>query len=487
MTRELLNEWKREKIVEAEDVVLAGVSGGADSVCLLLLLEQFQKQVDFTLEAVHVEHGIRGEHSRSDAAFVEELCEKHGIVCHTFSVDVPDFAKQHGIGLEEAARILRYDSYKKAAKAARREFPGKKIKLALAHHAEDNAETILFQMVRGSGIDGLCGMNRRREEDDYELIRPLLAQSRADIEAFLRDCGQTYCTDETNLDTVYSRNRIRHQVLPELKQINEQAVAHINQSAVFLQEMRDFLDTEADGIWEMCVLEKEDGIQLYWGVWENCHEVVQSEVIRRAVAQVAGSKKDITKKHVESVKKLYFSQVGRRVELPYQVVAERNYRGIFLRKETGKKTAEQDFFLEIAKEKLQQVFKGEPLELKVPGGSVVFRGWNADGEIAEIDKKSYTKWLNYDKIKCGLQIRTRAAGDYLTVDDAGHTKKLKEYLINEKVPREMRDAMLLLTEDSHVVWAVGQRISADYKINANTEKILEVHFFGGNYHESQEY
>ena len=114
-------------------------------------------------------------------------------------------------------------------------------------------------------------------------------------------------------------------------------------------------------------------------------------------------------------------------------------------------------------------------------------GISPDGKIGEIDKKSYTKWLNYDKIKVGLQIRTRTAGDYLTVDDRGHTKKLKEYFINEKVPKEMRDTMLLLTEDSHVIWAVGQRISADYKIDENTKKILEVHFFGGNYHESKEY
>lgn len=175
------------------------------------------------------------------------------------------------------------------------------------------------------------------------------------------------------------------------------------------------------------------------------------------------------------------------MELPYQVVAERNYQGILLRRETEKKGENVAFSIEIPKESLQKVFEGEALELEVPGGSVAFRGLTPDGEIGEIDKKSYTKWLNYDKIECGLQIRTRTAGDYLTVDDRGHTKKLKEYFINEKVPKEMRDTMLLLADGSHVVWAVGQRISADYKIDENTKKILEVHFFGGNYHESKEY
>ena len=106
MTNELLNEWKKEKIVEDGDIVLAGVSGGADSVCLLLMLEQLQKKTDFLLEAVHVEHGIRGEESRKDAAFVKNLCQDHGIRCHIFSVEVPLFAEKHGLGLEEAARIL---------------------------------------------------------------------------------------------------------------------------------------------------------------------------------------------------------------------------------------------------------------------------------------------------------------------------------------------------------------------------------------------
>ena len=129
MTNELLNEWKKEKIVEDGDIVLAGVSGGADSVCLLLMLEQLQKKTDFLLEAVHVEHGIRGEESRKDAAFVKNLCQDHGIRCHIFSVEVPVFAEKHGLGLEEAARILRYDCYKEAAESVKKEFPEKKFRV----------------------------------------------------------------------------------------------------------------------------------------------------------------------------------------------------------------------------------------------------------------------------------------------------------------------------------------------------------------------
>ena len=338
MTNELLNEWKKEKIVEDGDIVLAGVSGGADSVCLLLMLEQLQKKTDFLLEAVHVEHGIRGEESRKDAAFVKNLCQDHGIRCHIFSVEVPFL---RFLPLSYNSHILKcalLPPSQDHVSPQIQELPEKKIRLALAHHAEDNAETVLFQMVRGSGLDGLCGMSRRRDEGIYELIRPLLAQPREEIEEFLKECGQSYCTDETNLDTEYSRNRIRHQVLPELKQINGQAVAHINQSAAFLQEMRDFLNEEAEHIREMYVVSHALYMFSCDIFFRSCH------------------------------------------------LSDR------------------------LMENLQKVFDGETLELEVPGGRVRFCGLSPDGKIGEIDKKSYTKWLNYDKIKVGLQIRTRTAG-----------------------------------------------------------------------------
>ena len=162
MLDEVLSEVKREKLIEQGDVVLVGLSGGADSVCLLLLLEQMKEYIPFELRAVHVEHGIRGEESRRDAAFAEQLCEKNGIRCHIYKEDVPGIARKEGIGLEEAARKIRYECYERAMSECEELFPGSRIKVALAHHAQDNAETVLFQMIRGSGLNGLCGMQYER-------------------------------------------------------------------------------------------------------------------------------------------------------------------------------------------------------------------------------------------------------------------------------------------------------------------------------------
>lgn len=191
-------------------------------------------------------------------------------------------------------------------------------------------------MVRGSGLDGLCGMSRRRDEGIYELIRPLLAQPREEIEAFLKECGQSYCTDETNLDTEYSRNRIRHQVLPELKQINGQAVAHINQSAALLQEMRDFLNEEAEHIREMYVVEKAMAYSFIRACGRSATKLCSGRFSIRRSERWQDRKRYHKKTYREREKPL-FSQVGRYVELPYQVLAERNYHGILLRKETEKR------------------------------------------------------------------------------------------------------------------------------------------------------
>ena len=244
MTEQVIEWIKAEKLIAQGDCVIAGVSGGADSVCLLRLLLEIQKKMDFTLEAVHVEHGIRGEESRGDAAFVRTLCDSFHVPCHIYAVDVPSYAKEKGLGLEEAARIKRYECYRKEIEKRKEE--KRTVRVALAHHADDNAETLLFQMIRGSGIVGLAGMRAKRPlMEGAELIRPLLNVQRREIESYLNGIGQEYREDSTNADTDYSRNRIRHNILPELSEINERAVSHMNRSAGMLRQAADYLARQA--------------------------------------------------------------------------------------------------------------------------------------------------------------------------------------------------------------------------------------------------
>lgn len=504
MTEQVIEWIKAEKLIAQGDCVIAGVSGGADSVCLLRLLLEIQKKMDFTLEAVHVEHGIRGEESRGDAAFVRTLCDSFHVPCHIYAVDVPSYAKEKGLGLEEAARIKRYECYRKEIEKRKEE--KRTVRVALAHHADDNAETLLFQMIRGSGIVGLAGMRAKRPlMEGAELIRPLLNVQRREIESYLNGIGQEYREDSTNADTDYSRNRIRHNILPELSEINERAVSHMNRSAGMLRQAADYLARQAEeAIRECCVREmperktggnkKEPGgtVVIASEKFETYPEFLQDEMIHRILAEVSDSSRDIGFVHVEEVRFLFQKQVGRSLDLPYGVRAERVYEGVRLRKEGVQSNAAdrlQNHMAQLPREyrlgeaEWQRLEAGEEICISLPEGELHFRILETKPEIGEIYKKKYTKWLNYDKIKGNLQIRRRQPGDYLTVDLQGHKKKLKEYFVNEKIPRECRDNIWLFAQEAHVLWVIGGRISADYRISQQTKKILEVQAVGGNYHE----
>ena len=211
------------------DGVVVGLSGGPDSVFLLYALHTLQPRMDFTLRAVHVHHGIRGAEADRDEMFSEKLCAKLDIPFQAVHVAAPAYATQHGLSLEEAARILRYEALE-AARQQLTQAPAAWI--AVAHHLDDQAETVLHNLVRGAGLRGLAGMENRRNH----VIRPLLSIKREDILKWLKQNDIPYVTDSTNADPHYTRNRIRSTVLPELREINPEASAHIAHSAALLRE-----------------------------------------------------------------------------------------------------------------------------------------------------------------------------------------------------------------------------------------------------------
>ena len=233
----LMLEIKRyieaNQLIRPGDGVLVGLSGGPDSVFLLYALHTLQARMGFTLRAVHVHHGIRGAEADRDEAFSATLCAKLDIPFQAVHVAAPAYAAQHGLSLEEAARILRYE----ALEAARQQLTQATAAwIAVAHHLDDQAETVLHNLVRGAGLRGLAGMENRRNH----VIRPLLSIKREDILKWLKQYDIPYVTDSTNADPHYTRNRIRSTVLPELREINPEASAHIAHSAALLREADAF-------------------------------------------------------------------------------------------------------------------------------------------------------------------------------------------------------------------------------------------------------
>lgn len=359
------------------------------------------------------------------------------------------------------------------------------MKIALAHHADDNAETMLFRLIRGSGLHGLYGMRpARRLAEGVTVIRPLLGMERAEIEAYLKAQGQPYCRDATNEDTDYSRNRIRHKVMPELKAVNTGAVHHMMQSAQMLRELSDYLEEETRRAAERVCRDNPDACVIDAVLFSEYPVLLIREVLLGALQKVAGSSRDIGSVHVEELCTLYTRQVGRVICLPYGVRAERVYEGIRLYREAPAADMERES-IEITGEMLSRAEK-EEVVLALPDGRLHLRIRDFSGNMQEIPKKTYTKWFDYGKIKSGLRLRRRESGDYLKIDAAGHTKKLKEYFVNEKIPAAKRDAIWLLATGSEILWVAGGRIGAGCKVGENTEKILEVRLSGGNDCEDQE-
>ncbi len=483
----------QNKMIQPGSCVITALSGGADSVCLLLLLKELSWELDFSLEAVHVEHGIRGEESRKDARFAMDLCKRLEIVCHMHPVDVPSYAKSTGLGLEEAARILRYAAFEEEAK--KHGTDGCAVLVAVAHHQEDNAETVIFQMLRGSGVKGLTGIHPVSKKNGVTYIRPLLTASRADIETYLNEKRQHFVTDATNTDTTYSRNKLRHDVFPIFTQINDRAVEHINESARQLESMYDFFATQVQKASDETIYMENEAVVIRIEVFNMLHPALKSGVARECIHMASGRLKDIGSTHIAMLIELAGMQSGRSVDLPYGIMAVRSYDRIILRKRKTsavQSSNEQEHNLVIGNhgataeiiiseiELSQIASSGEEKKISLENSSyITLKVSTFDGKMDKIPKKPYTKWLDYDKMKKGFEIRKRRAGDYIVVDDKGHTKKLKAFFINEKVPSEQRDRMWLIAQNSLIQSIIGGRSGQSALVDPQSKEVLEITFYGG--------
>ncbi|MCD7708939.1 MAG: tRNA lysidine(34) synthetase TilS [Clostridiales bacterium] len=475
----------RHGLICPGDEVIAAVSGGADSVAMCLILSELAEEMDFSLSAVHVEHGIRGEESLEDERFVLDFCEGLSVPCTAVEVRVPEYAKKHGIGTEEAARILRYGAFSEIAKILG-EATGSQVRVALAHHMDDNAETVLFNLVRGSGIDGLCGMRPLSaagggaDAAGLTLIRPLLCVPRKEIEAFLGERGQDFRQDATNADTAYSRNRIRHDVLPALSEINAQAAEHIDRAAEELAQARDYLDTETEAAISRAVRRGKGGdILIDIDAILACHEFMRGRVVHRALGEISGGKKDISSSHVEEVLSLMGGQTGRHIDLPRGVRAVREYGNIRLTKVCDDKPKELPAEACVSAETLSHCREtGQPFSFPVgnDGAKIVLRVFPFSGNIAEISSKMYTKWFDYDIMKKGFCVRGAKKDDYFILDEAEHKKTATDEMKDAKVPAGERDRQLVVAQGSLALWRIGGRMGHAGRVCADAKDVLEISY-----------
>jgi len=498
-------------MIEEHDLVIAGVSGGADSVCLLHILWRLLKEIPYRLIVVHIDHGVR-EDSAEDAAYVESLCQDLKIPFYLKNVDMEGYAKEYGISSEEAGRQLRYAAFEEALyreELCTGEQKAGGYKIAVAHNADDRAETMLFHLFRGSGIKGLSSIQPVRER----VVRPLLCLERAEIEQYLNRHGLDYCVDSTNGEDSYTRNKIRHHILPYAREeVCSRAVSHMGELADLLSETERYLEGQAGRLYDRYVEEialdnsepnsEAQGLPIQEQILEE--SVISGKQDKAAALHIQGARlleedpamykrvllmcmerltpyrKDITGRHIASLVELMAGEGCKELSLPYGIKAYKEYGRLILCRDIDKDVDSADNVRQAA----AQYEIHPPMELFVFGeGTYTFilleNTDKIQGKQQNIPENRYTKWFDYDKITTTLLLRTRQQGDFLTIDSALHTKSVKKYMINEKIPKIQRDSMYILADGPHVVWIPGYRISERYKVDESTTRILQVRLRGG--------
>ncbi len=456
---------KKFHMIDPGEKLLVGLSGGADSVCLFLMLLSLREEMGFSVEAVHVNHCMR-DSAKRDEDFVRALCAEKEIPLHVYEVDVQDVSKQQGLSPEEAGRNVRYECFLQTMEKTGA------CKVAVAHHKNDQAETMLFHLIRGSGMEGMAGIKPVRGQ----VIRPLLCLEKAQIESYLSEQGQAYMTDETNASTQYSRNRMRHEVLPVLEDMCKGATQHMATAAETLREISDYLQGQIHTAVQECADFSEKGngcIRLSCDALFGLHDYMQGEVIRECICKLAGSKKDISRVHVEAVRGLADLQVGRRVDLPYGLEVEKSYGMLIFMRKNGKRKTTEDFCVQVEKEALEG---GVAVDL--PDGKTMKLRTFVYNPGNEIPSKTYTKWIDYDKIENTIEIRTPKEEDFFYFNHK-NKKYVKDYMVNEKIPMAERSECILVADGSHMLYFVGKRISNGVLIDEATKKILEITVTGG--------
>ncbi|MDO4277912.1 MAG: tRNA lysidine(34) synthetase TilS [Lachnoclostridium edouardi] len=452
MYHKILNTIRKYKMAEQGDHIIIALSGGADSVCLLHVLKTLSPVLGITLEALHVHHGLRGEEANRDAGYCSRLGEQLGVSVKIVNKDVKQFAKDQKLSLEEAGRILRYQALREAAEEAGKTCLG--VKIAVAHHIGDRAETILHNLFRGSGIKGIGGI----QPVNGKIIRPLLETDREEILFYLRKNHIDWCQDSTNEENHYTRNKIRNQLIPYVeKEINPMAVKHIEQTGKILSMADSYLEKQGELCFKAWGTVGDGFVGYPAKQLSQEEEILQFYIIRKMIGMLSGTAKDIGFSHIEAVRQLADKQVGKKTDLPYGLEGIKEYDQVKIKKKADNRqetVIEKDLekFVEI------QVFPWE--------------------KHKEIPKNQYTKWFDYDKIENALCLRFRRTGDYITLKDGGR-KTLKKFMIESKIPRPDRDRIPVLADGNHIVWIVGYRISEYYKITEHTKKVIQVIFNGG--------
>lgn len=430
-------------MIKPKSRVIAAVSGGSDSMAMLFCLNALKEKFDFSIEAAHVNHCLRGADSDADEKYVESICKKWGIPFHLLRADVAALAEKNGTGTEEEGRRVRYDFFSSF---------GENVIIATAHNLNDREETFLFNFARGSVLRGLCSIPTKRDN----IIRPVIDCTKAEINAFCKENGIEFVTDKTNEDTAYSRNRIRHNVITELKKINSGFDGSASRCIDALNEDEKFLSLLAD---EILVKADKDG-RISACVIEAAPEPIK----RRAIIKLVESQTGITPE---------YAAIERICSVLHGGACEIN-GGIKVRIRKG--------YIEFPFESNESPAPSEFENGRAECGNKIFTYEIINKSEKQNSEKIYQKpleyYLDYDRIIGRLSVRCRQEGDKIKLFPSNCTKSLKK-LFNEKaVAPEMRASLPMLADEEGIILIPEIGFASRVKVTNKTERVLKINIEG---------
>lgn len=452
-----LSTIEKYNLIENGDKVILGLSGGPDSVCLLHILNRLKEVLDIEVYAAHLNHQIRGMEAQKDALYVSQLCESLGITFFVKSMNVPQYCKENKLSLEEGARKLRYEMFFELKEKLNAN------KIAIAHNMNDQAETVLMRMMRGTGLQGLKGIDYIR---DGIIIRPLLEVERSEIESYCEEYKLNPRIDSTNLESIYTRNKIRLELIPYMRDnFNSNITESIVRMSNSLRSDNDFIEEEAFKKFKEVAFINGYNLEVNLQKYVNLHKSLKSRIIRHAIKYVLGDTNFIDQKHIEEVIELEGeNKVDKKIILP---------RGLFVYRQKNKLIFTTK---EIVLEEIEFSYKVPKNGfVKINEANIIIETETMPiNRYKALKRDKSLKWFDCNKIKGGIIVRNRKSGDKIKLSMG--SKKLKELFIDLKIPKEERSKVPVLQDDNGILCVGNFRNSESYKIDETTKEVLKICF-----------
>jgi tRNA(Ile)-lysidine synthase len=449
----IFNTIQNYQLISKNQTVLLALSGGADSTALLILLKKLSNMLGYSLYAMHLNHMLRGKDAECDEQFCIRLCRSLGVKCFVKKIPVMQYASKNRLSVEQAGRNIRYREFFKLSEELKAD------KIATAHHYDDHIETVLMRIMRGTGIDGLCGIELSRPDG---IIRPMLQVHKDEILNYLAENNTSYCIDATNEENEFFRNQVRNIILPAFMQIQPNVKELLYRLSFQAKKIKEDIEEN------LKQYEKEyellnDEIRINIQSFNEAKEYLKPYLLRDMLRQL-DCLENIEKKHIDGILSMPDTNTIWSLDLPGGIKAKREYDCLIIKDYKAYTNNKPQNFIYSVNRIGETILKALNIKISIRKSEI-------------FEKKAHSvfeKYIDYDKINGNLFVRGRLPSDRLRPLNMKGSVSIKKYFINNKIPKEKRDGICLLCDEKNIIWVIGYALDDRYKVDSQTKNIAKI-------------